>query len=61
MLFLCRAKYGIVRFCDVKYSEESIQRKRWVVDANIPIFKGEGREYINERLLLPPEQIGVEE
>lgn len=49
--------------CCVKetYSEAGVQRKRWAVDLNIPIFKGEGREYINERLLLPSEQIGVEE
>ena len=41
------------------YSEAGVQRKRWAVDLNIPIFKGEGREYINERFLLPPEQIGA--
>lgn len=44
--------------CCVKeiYLEAGVQRKRWSVDLHIPIFKGEGREYINERLLLPPEQ-----
>ena len=48
--------------CCVKetYSEAGIQRKRWAVDANIPIFKGEDREYINERLLLEPERVGAE-
>ncbi|MGN1307947.1 MAG: tRNA(His) guanylyltransferase Thg1 family protein [Faecousia sp.] len=49
--------------CCVKetYSEAGVQRKRWLVDLHIPIFKGEGRDYINARLLLPPEQSGAEE
>lgn len=49
--------------CCVKetYSKAGVQRKRWSIDLHIPIFKGEGREYINERLLLQLEQIGVEE
>ena len=48
--------------CCVKeiYSEAGVQRKRWSVDLHIPIFKGEGRDYINERLLLPPEHSGAE-
>lgn len=28
--------------------EESITRTQWVVDLEIPIFKGEGREYIDK-------------
>ena len=27
-------------------NETDIQRSRWIIDKNIPIFKGEGREYI---------------
>lgn len=46
---------------DCEYSEEyseilnriggnktDIQRSRWYIDKNIPIFKGEGREYIEQ-------------
>ena len=44
--------------CCVKeiYLEAGVQRKRWSVDLHIPIFKSEGGEYINEQLLLQPEQ-----
>ena len=29
-------------------NETDIQRKRWFIDKNIPIFKGEGRRYIEQ-------------
>ena len=27
------------------------QKKRWIIDENIPIFKGENRKYINDLIL----------
>lgn len=32
--------------------DNETKRTRWVIDKNIPIFKGEGRKYIDELLLL---------
>ena len=29
-------------------NKTDIQRSRWYIDKNIPIFKGEGREYIEQ-------------
>lgn len=33
-------------------NDNETKRTRWVIDKNIPIFKGEGRKYIDELLLL---------
>jgi len=34
---------------DIKLSEENgVWRSRWIIDKEIPIFKGEGREYIEQ-------------
>lgn len=41
--------------CCVRVAEEGDTRPHWEIDLNIPIFKGEGREYI-EKLILPEEQ-----
>ena len=41
------------------YGEEvengSIQRPHWEIDLEIPIFKEEGRQYINQRILYDAE------
>ena len=41
--------------CSDPYEDDEVEygtwRTRWVIDKNIPIFKGEGREYI-ERLVM---------
>lgn len=34
-----------------EFGDESLVRPHWIIDTNIPIFKGEGREYI-ERLVM---------
>ena len=37
--------------CCVKVStQEDNSRQRWIIDREIPIFKGEGRNYINSRI-----------
>lgn len=33
--------------CCIKVYDEALQRSRWVIDTEIPIFKGEGRAYID--------------
>ena len=45
--------------CCIKKTEEdgnvraisTRQKKEWIIDKNIPIFKGENRRYINELIL----------
>jgi tRNA(His) 5'-end guanylyltransferase len=43
--------------CCIKVKKESdgVESSEWIIDNNIPIFKGEDREYI-ERLIRPNEQ-----
>lgn len=37
--------------CCVKVStQENNSRQKWIIDREIPIFKGEGRDYINSRI-----------
>jgi len=42
--------------CCIKeiYIEDGVERSRWIIDKNIPIFHGEGREYI-EKLIMAGE------
>ena len=42
------ANDGLVKACQLRDTKES--KKAWLIDNNIPIFKGDGREYI-ERLI----------
>lgn len=37
--------------------ETDIRRSRWIIDNNIPIFKGEGRQYIEQFVNVGDEQI----
>ncbi|MCH5269039.1 MAG: tRNA(His) guanylyltransferase Thg1 family protein [Lachnospiraceae bacterium] len=48
--------YQKVGSCVVKetYVENDVERSRWIIDKNIPLFKGEGREYI-EKLIVADE------
>ena len=32
-------------------SDNAIKKTEWIIDKNIPIFKGENRKYINELIL----------
>lgn len=34
--------------CVVKAKTETGERPKWIIDENIPMFKGEGREYVEE-------------
>lgn len=40
--------------CCIKeiYKEEDSERSRWIIDKDIPIFKGEGREYIDRLIMV---------
>lgn len=38
----------IPRTMDPEEDEYGVYRTRWIIDKNIPIFKGEGREYIDK-------------
>lgn len=35
-----------------KYMKDNVERSKWIIDKDIPIFKSDGREYI-ERLIIP--------
>lgn len=35
--------------------ENAIKRTKWIIDENIPIFKGENRKYINDLILYDEE------
>ena len=47
VLILTKYKRGS---CCIRKQEKEGQRAKWVIDDKIPIFKGDGRQYI-ERLI----------
>ena len=38
-------------------SDNAIKKTEWIIDKNIPIFKGENRKYINELILYNEDEI----
>lgn len=36
----------------ILFSEQPVQRTKWVIDTEIPIFKGEGRKYIDDLIFV---------
>jgi hypothetical protein len=42
--------------CSDPYTDEEVEtgtwRSRWIIDKDIPIFKGEGREYIEKLIMV---------
>ena len=37
-----------------KYEKHDVERSKWIIDKDIPIFKGDGREYIEKLIMLTP-------
>lgn len=40
------------KYFDTKYSDKNACENEWVIDKNIPIFKGEGRKYIDDLIFV---------
>ena len=38
--------------CCVRILDNLTKRNNWVIDTEIPIFKGEGRKYIDDRVFV---------